>query len=77
MNNKFKTFILTISLIFGASNAYAYGSYTGWGNNSYSYSSSPNIFGGYNFSGDGWSGSSTPNIFGGYNYTFQNNGWDW
>jgi hypothetical protein len=34
-----------------------------------SFSSTPNIFGGYNFSGNGLSYSTTPNIFGGSNYS--------
>ena len=53
-------------LVFTGSQTFAYG----W--NSYSYSST-NIFGGYNYSGDGWSGTATPNIFGGYNYFFRKN----
>lgn len=68
MKNLIKTLTVTIMLTFACSSVFAYG----WGN-SYTYSSSPNIFGGYNYSGNGWSGSSSPNIFGGYNYTFQDN----
>ena len=68
MKNLIKTLTVTIMLTFVGSSAFAYG----W-SNTYSYSSTPNIFGGYNYSGNGWSGSSTPNIFGGYNYSFQDN----
>ena len=67
MRNFLKTLTLTVMLVFTGSQTFAYG----W--NSYSYSSTPNIFGGYNYSGDGWSGTATPNISGGYNYSFQVN----
>ena len=64
------TITLTLMLTGIGSQAFAWG-----------YSSSPNIFGGYNYSGNGWSGSSSPNIFGGYNYTFNNPSpyynWNW
>ena len=60
-----KTLSATIFLCFAASQASA------WGFNSYT--STPNIYGGYNYQGDGWSGTSSPNIYGGYNYNF----YDW
>tara|TARA_Y100000591_G_C21635144_1_gene594902 strand:+ start:393 stop:611 length:219 start_codon:yes stop_codon:yes gene_type:complete len=72
MKNFLKTLTLTAMLVFAGSQAFAYS----W-NNSYSYSSTPNIWGGYNYSGNGWSGSSTPNIWGGYNYSFQQDPWSW
>ena len=73
MKQLIKTLSVTVMLTLAGSQVFAYG----W--NNYSYSSSPNIFGGYNYSGNGWSGSSSPNIFGGYNYSFQNNPYwnDW
>ena len=63
------TTILTLMLTGIGSQAFAW-----------TYYSTPNIFGGYNYSG-GISGYSSPNIFGGYNFTFSNPSpyynWNW
>ena len=60
--NTMKKILMTIATII---------SLTGIGTqaSAYSFTSTPNIFGGYNYSGNGLSYSTSPNIFGGYNYS--------